>query len=375
GAAMPASPEGFAFALAGLVGFADPLRADVPRAVAEARAAGVRLVMITGDHPATALAIAAAAGIDAQRVVTGDTLAALDERGFAEVAAGCDVFARVTPEQKLRLVRALSAAGQVVAMTGDGVNDAPALKAADVGIAMGRRGTDVAREAAQIVLLDDGFASIVAGIRNGRIIFANIRRALRYILAVHVPVAGMALAPLLFGGPLVLSPLLVVFLELIIDPACTLVFERQPMREDVMRAAPRPARQTIFGGGEILRAIADGTAALAGAAAVYLLAWRAGLAEAEIRALAFTAIVGGNLALLALNRDERGAGGAFIADNLAFWIILGATAALLAAALYLPAVAAIFRFAAPAGWTAAAAFALPGAAIVATRLALRAVRR
>jgi Ca2+-transporting ATPase len=373
--ALPASPDGFDFALAGLVAFADPLRAEVPQAVAEARAAGVRLVMITGDHPATALAIAAAAGIDARHVTTGDTLAALDERGFAEAAAGCNVFARVTPEQKLRLVRALRAANGVVAMTGDGVNDAPALKAADVGIAMGGRGTDVAREAAQIVLLDDGFASIVAGIRNGRVIFANIRRALRYILAVHVPVAGMALAPLLLGGPLVLSPVLVVFLELIIDPACTLVFERQPMRRDVMHQAPRPAAQPIFSGGEIARALVDGLAGLAGAAAAYLLAWRAGLADTEIRALAFTAIVGGNLALLALNRDERGLGGALLADNSAFWIIVAATSALLAAGLYLPAVAAVFRFSAPAGWMAAAAFVLPGAAVYTTRQVLRGFRR
>jgi len=225
-AALPPSMRDFDFGWRGLVAFADPLREGVVEAVAEAHAAGIRVVMLTGDHPATARAIAAQAGIAAgtRGVVEGHPLEAMDDDALLRCATGSNVFARVRPEQKLRLVAAFKRDGQVVAMTGDGVNDAPALMSAHVGIAMGQRGTDVAREAAAIVLLDDDFVTVVRAIRLGRTIYDNIRRAVHYILAVHVPIAGLALLPLVGGGPLVLLPLHVVFLELIIDPACSIVF-------------------------------------------------------------------------------------------------------------------------------------------------------
>ena len=354
-AALPQSPRELRFELCGWLGFADPLRDGVTAAIAAATAAGVRIIMITGDHPATAASIARAAGLPAAQVTTGDQLAAFDDAQLAACLQHCQVFARIAAEQKLRLVRALRSQGHVVAMTGDGVNDGPALKAAHVGIAMGRRGTDVAREAAQLVLLDDNFVSVVNGIRLGRQIYANIRRALRYILAVHVPVVAMAVLPLLLGGPLVLFPVHIVFLELVIDPACTLVFERQPARSDPLAQPPRAAGQRLISRRLLAAGLLEGAAATLGAALVYVWAWSLGAEAATVAALGFAAIVAGNLALLAFNRNESGLRGALRADNAAFWIISAAALAVLALGLYLPALAALFRFAPPPpAWTALA---------------------
>lgn len=209
----------------GLLGFLDPLRDDVPQAMRECQAAGIRVVMITGDAPLTARAIARAAGLQATEVLAGAQIGALDDAQLQAQLKSVSIFARIAPEQKLRIVRALQAQGHVVAMTGDGVNDAPALRAADIGVAMGERGTDVAREAASLVLQDDSFTSLVAGVRLGRRIFLNLKKSVGYLLAVHVPIVAVALLPMLIGGPPLLLPLHVVFLELLIDPACSLVFD------------------------------------------------------------------------------------------------------------------------------------------------------
>ncbi len=223
----PADEHGFDFEFVGLLGLADPVRAEVPAAVAECRAAGIRVVMITGDYPATARAIAGQAGLAGAdgEVLTGDEIAALDDAALRERMAGVSVCARIAPAQKLRIVQALKARGEIVAMTGDGVNDAPALRAAHVGVAMGARGTDVARESSSLVLVDDDFASLVRAVRLGRRIFDNLRKAMSYILAVHVPIAGMALLPVLLGWPPLLFPMHIALLELIIDPACSVAFE------------------------------------------------------------------------------------------------------------------------------------------------------
>jgi P-type Ca2+ transporter type 2C len=218
GASLPDTPAEFAFKLLGLVGFADRLRPSVPAAVRQCQSAGIRVVMITGDYPATAIAIARQAGLAATEAVTGDPINKLDAAALILQARNASVFARIVPEQKLRIVEALKADGQIVAMTGDGVNDAPSLKAAHIGIAMGGRGTDVAREASSIVLLDDDFGSIVTAIRLGRRIYDNLRKAMSFIVAVHVPIAGLALLPLLLGLPIIFSPIHIAFLELVIDP-------------------------------------------------------------------------------------------------------------------------------------------------------------
>ncbi len=247
GAPWPASQHDFDFVFLGLIGLIDPPRPEVPAAIAECRAAGVRIVMMTGDHPATARAIAAQVGLSERaEVVTGPEIAGMDDAKLRERLRSVDVCARLAPEHKLRLVRALQADGQVVAMTGDGVNDAPALKAADVGIAMGERGTDVAREAAALVLLDDSFASIVQAIRGGRRIFDNITKATRFVFAVHMPIIALALLPALLHWPVLLLPVHIVLLELLIDPACSIVFEAEPAAAGVMQRPPRPLTASPF---------------------------------------------------------------------------------------------------------------------------------
>ena len=346
--AMPGTAHGFRLRWRGLLGFADPLRDNVPDAVAEARAAGIRVVMLTGDHPDTANNIAAQAGLSERpRVALGAGLAALDDAAFAAEAAGVDVFARVRPEHKLRLVEALKAQGEVVAMTGDGVNDAPALMAAHVGVAMGARGTDVAREASSIVLLDDDFASIVRAIRMGRAIYDNIRRAARYIIAVHIPITGLALLPLLLDAPLILLPLHIVFLEMIVDPACSFVFEREPPVDDVMRRPPRAAHTRLIDAATFAASIARGLLAFAAVLAVYLLARRAGLETAQQAALAFTAVVVGNLGLIVLHRSGDRVWQALRRTNPALTVVSAITSSLLAAITLLPGPGAWFGFAPP----------------------------
>src|SRR5688572_2169200 len=330
----------------GFLALADPLRASVPAAVAQCRGAGLRVVMITGDFPGTALRIAADAGIDAGGgALSGAELARMDDAALAAAVRRVNVFARVRPEQKLRLVQAYRAAGEVVAMTGDGVNDAPALKAANIGIAMGRRGTDVAREAAALVLLEDDFGSIVRTVALGRRIYDNIRNAMRYIISVHVPTAAMAFLPLVLGGPLFLFPVHVVFLEFVIDPACTLVYEAERTDADVMRRPPRDPREPLFNLHMLTVSLVLGATMLAAVLAVYPWALHAGYGEGKTRAMAFAAIVFANIALLFVTRSrERSALAMLREPNAAlWWIAAGALAALLAA-ISVPPAAAIFRF-------------------------------
>lgn len=331
-----------AFDLAGLVGYRDPVRADVPAALAEARAAGVRVVMITGDYPATARAIAHSAGLADGRVVSGGELVAEPDTPLDDVT----VFARVSPEQKLAIVRRLKAAGAVVAMTGDGVNDAPALEAADIGIAMGLRGTDVAREAADIVLLDDRFASIVTGIRLGRRIFANLRKALTFITAIHVPIAGLALLPLLMGLPPLMLPMQVVLLELIVDPISALVFEGEPAHPHAMRRPPRDPKEALFGRRHVALAVAQGASVLVAVLALYAGAVAAGLDEQQARATGFVALACSDLVLAVALTVAPGAG-LFSRSRPALWGIVAATVSIFAAVVAVPPLAAVFDQAMP----------------------------
>ncbi len=342
---LPETQRGFAFEFLGLVGFADPLRANVPDAVRECRAAGIRIVMITGDYPATAVAIATQAGLGAGGVVSGDELAQLDDAALAVRVRTTDVFARIMPEQKLRIVDALKANGDVVAMTGDGVNDAPALKSAHIGIAMGGRGTDVAREASSIVLLDDDFGSIVHTVQLGRRIYDNLRKAMSYIVAVHVPIAGLALAPLLFGFPLLLMPIHIAFLEMVIDPACSIVFEAESEEADVMARPPRSTDSQIIPARMAGWSVLQGALSLGVLAAVFAAGLAREMPEGELRALVFVSLVVINASLILVNRSFSSSMlAALLRRNVSLWILLAGVAAVLCVAVTWPPAMELFRF-------------------------------
>ncbi|MDE1977780.1 MAG: cation-translocating P-type ATPase [Betaproteobacteria bacterium] len=348
GAPWPASQHDFDFVFLGLIGLIDPPRPEVPAAIAECRAAGVRIVMMTGDHPATARAIAAQVGLSERaEVVTGPEIVGMDEATLRERLRRVDVCARLAPEHKLRLVRALQADGQVVAMTGDGVNDAPALKAADVGIAMGERGTDVAREAAALVLLDDSFASIVQAIRGGRRIFDNITKATRFVFAVHMPIIALALLPALLHWPVLLLPVHIVLLELLIDPACSIVFEAEPAAADVMQRPPRPLTASPFTlnniGFALLQGLGIAAVLLAGHA---LLQHYTDWPEADLRLAVFTALVLALFLLILANRDLHHAAVFNLrSDNPWLARMFAAVAAVLAAVLLIPGLRDVMGFA------------------------------
>lgn len=343
---LPGEQHDFTFEFLGLVGLADPLRDTVPSAVKECHAAGIRVVMITGDHPTTAISIARQAGLGPlEQVLTGPDLDKLPETELAKAVRYVNVFARMVPEQKLRLVNALKSAGEIVAMTGDGVNDAPALKAAHIGIAMGGRGTDVAREAASLVLLDDDFASIVKSVRMGRRIFDHLQKAMTYIVAVHVPIAGMSLLPVVFGWPLALSPVHILFLELVIDPACSIVFEAEPEEADVMQRPPRAPNSLLFGRDIFGLGLLQGVCVLIVVLSVYGAALQGWREPEDAVALGFTTLIVANLGLIFVNRSwTRTVWSTLSTPNWALWGVIGGAVAFLGLTLYIPFLQKLFHF-------------------------------
>ena len=328
----------------GLVGLADPLRPSVAAAVAECHSAGIRVVMVTGDYAATAEAIGRHAGLDVGETIIGSEMDRMSDAELSERAGRTGVFARILPDQKLRIVRALQAGGDVVAMTGDGVNDAPALKAADIGIAMGERGTDVARAAADLVLLDDNFAVIVGAIRVGRRIYDNLQKAMGFILAVHIPIAGLALLPLLLGLPIFLVPAHIAFLEMIIDPVCSIVFEVEREESGIMRRPPRSPKAPLFSTRRIVAGVAQGAVALAAVVVVYAVAWTQRLPEESVRTVAFLALVLSVLALVAANRSFGSVLLALTRPNPAFVITSVLVLAALSAAIGIGELRGVFHF-------------------------------
>jgi Ca2+-transporting ATPase len=345
GQTWPDSQHDFSFKFLGLVGLADPLRTSVPDAVSECRSAGIKVIMITGDHPATAKAIAREAGLDTEDRATGKELEQLSDTELALRVRTATVFARIMPEQKLRIVNALKANREIVAMTGDGVNDAPSLKAAHIGIAMGGRGTDVAREASSIVLLDDDFGSIVKSVRLGRRIYDNLRKAMGFIFAVHVPIAGLALLPLLFGLPILFGPVHIAFLEMVIDPVCSLVFEAETEEDDVMRRPPRGADEPLFSGPLIGWGLLQGAFAFVLVAVIFVVAFTRGMPEEEVRALAFFSLVLTIVSLIFVNRSfSASLVTALRRPNPALALVLLAVTTMLSVTLLWPFARALFRF-------------------------------
>ena len=343
---LPEDLHNLTFKFLGLIGLADPIRPGVPAAIRECREAGIRVIMITGDYAGTALSIAHQAGIgDKPGIINGFELAAMPDEMLAERIGDVDIFARAVPEQKLRLIRAFKARREVVAMTGDGVNDAPALKSADIGIAMGQRGTDVAREAADLVLLNDDFSSIVEAIRMGRRIFDNLKKAIAYTFAIHVPIAGLALIPVLLGWPLLLAPVHIAFLELIIDPACSVVFEAESEEAGIMKRPPRALDEKWFDRRTILLSLLQGIGVLLILLAIFAVAVHRGQGEADARTLVFTTLVIANLSLIQTNRSwTRSFAGIMTIANPAMAWIAGGAVIFLASALYLAPLRRLFGF-------------------------------
>ena len=297
---LPEKQSDFNFQFKGLLAFEDPIRPEVPAAIKECKQAGIKVIMITGDFPTTAKSIAKQIGMDMQAgIMTGEELTKISDGELQKKIKNINVFARAIPEHKLRIVQALKANQEIVAMTGDGVNDAPALKAANIGIAMGSKGTDVAREASSLVLLDDNFASIVAAIRLGRKIFDNLQKAMSYIIAVHIPIIGLALLPALVPSlPVLLMPLHIVFMELIIDPSCSIAFETEQEEMGIMSRPPRATNHRFFSSRRIAFSALKGGLLLAMVITVYFLSLREGHTEGEVRAIAFSSLIIGNIFLI-----------------------------------------------------------------------------
>lgn len=355
----PEHEHDFDFKWMGLIGLSDPIRPEIAQAMQDCQTAGIKVLMITGDYPATAKVIAQQAGMQAGNVLSGDELDAFSDEQLAKQLKTTNVCARISPHQKLRIVQVLKASGEVVAMTGDGVNDAPALKAAHVGVAMGARGTDVAREAASLVLVDDNFASIVKGIRLGRRIFKNLQKSMTYIFAIHIPIATIAFLPMLFGVAPILLPLHIALLELIIDPACSLAFENEPEDPAIMQTPPRNPLVAVLASNNIVYAFLQGLMAVVGVGLAYYLAtsanfatfatstfgldWTRAAADAStpqsIRTMVLIALITTHSLLIWINRAEGRplflSRHSPIKNKVALWITAGAWLILLAG-IYLP---------------------------------------
>lgn len=344
---LPEDQRGFIFQFSGIVAFEDPIRPEVPEAIRECYQAGIQVMMITGDYPATAMSIANQIGLKHnQTVLKGVDINRLTATELQQKIQHTSIFARIVPEQKLQIIRALKANGEIVAMTGDGVNDAPALKAADIGVAMGLKGTDVAREASALVLLDDNFASIVQAIRSGRRIFDNLQKAMSYIIAIHIPIIGLVLLPAFFPGlPILLFPLHIVFMELIIDPVCAIAFESEQEEKGIMNRPPRKANERFFGWHKITFSLVKGLTLLGMVVGIYFLSMNEGHRDGEIRAITFSALIIGNVFLILTSLSEtRQVISVLLEKNLAVISIILVALVLLILTVSLPFFKAIFAF-------------------------------
>lgn len=349
-AALPEKQTDFPFEFLGLIGLEDPIRPEVPQAIQECKEAGIKVIMITGDYPATARSVGNQIGLDAKMgIMTGEELTKMSDEDLSKKIEGINIFARVVPEQKLRIVQALKANNEIVAMTGDGVNDAPALKAANIGIAMGNKGTDVAREAASLVLLDDNFASIVGAIRSGRAIFDNLQKAMSYILAIHIPIIGLSFLPAFFTSlPILLMPLHIVFMELVIDPVCSVAFEYEQEEKGIMQRLPRDSNKPFFGGDKITWSLLRGLLLLIMVLAVYFLSLKEGHTADEVRAIAFSSLIIGNIFLILTSLSKsRSFFSVFTEKNYPVLFILTLTIVILFLAISIPGLQHIFNFGFP----------------------------
>jgi Ca2+-transporting ATPase len=344
---FPVSQKDFSFEFMGFLGFEDPIRPEVPEAIKQCYSADIKVIMITGDYPETAKNIGKQAGLNEHdEILTGHDLKNLTESELKEKIKHVNIFARIIPEQKLQIIKALKANGEIVAMTGDGVNDAPALKAADIGISMGGKGTDVARESSSLVLLDDNFSSIVMAIKSGRRIFDNLQKAMGYIIAIHIPIIGLALLPAFFPAlPILLMPLHIVFMELIIDPICSIAFESEKEEIGVMKRPPRDPNLAFFGFKQIFKSSLVGLILLALVLAVYFFSMQEGHTEGEIRAIAFTSLIIGNIFLILTTLSKtRNVIDVIFEDNISLKIILFVASTMMFLLISVPYLRDLFSF-------------------------------
>jgi len=343
---FPKIQHDFEFEFLGLIALEDPVRKSVPDAIKECYTAGIRVIMITGDYAGTAQHIAKQAGfLSYDKIITGKDLEGMSQEELREKVKTVNLFARIVPEQKLRIVNALKENKEIVVMTGDGVNDAPALKAAHVGIAMGARGTEVAREASAIVLVDDDFASIVKAVRMGRRIFDNIKKAMTYIIAIHIPIAGLALFPVLFNWPLIFFPAHIAFLELIIDPVCSIAFEAEPEEKDIMKKKPRKLNEPLFDKKTLFIGIVQGIFVLVVVLVVFGFALMNNEMDVNARALAFTILIISNLLIVfSMRSNSQTILETLSSPNKALYLVAGVAIVLLLIVLYVPFFQELFHF-------------------------------
>ena len=355
GDSLPSNQHDFDFEFIGLVGLSDPVRPNVAPAIAECYQAGIRVVMITGDYPSTAQNIAKQIEMSGGEIITGFELEQMSTEQLQSRIRSTNIFARVVPEQKLLIVNALKQSGEIVAMTGDGVNDAPALKAAHIGIAMGERGTDVARESADLVLLNDDFNSIVESVKLGRRIFDNLKKGMAYTLAVHIPIAGISLVPIIMQWPLVLLPIHIAFLHLIIDPACTIAFEAEPAEANIMQRPPRNPKEPLFDNRTLRLAFFQGLSVLIVLVIVYAISYYQGsytpnfkicsAGACDARGLVFTTLIVSNLAMILTNRSwTKTIVSTMRIPNPAIWWIIAGGGVFLGLVLYIPFLRQLFQF-------------------------------
>lgn len=335
---LPKVQHDFNFEFLGLIGLEDPVRPNIIESVKSCVLAGIRIIMLTGDYFGTAQYVAKKIGLQqTDAAITGAELTKMNDLELAQKIKHTNIFARILPEQKLRIVNALKTNDEVVAMTGDGVNDAPALQSADIGVAMGKHGTDVARQAAALVLLDDNFSSLVAAIRIGRRVYANIKRAMVYTLAAHIPIIGMTLIPVVCKWPLMFYPVHIVFLEMIINPACSIVFEAEDAEADVMLRQPRSSKEKLFNRQTVVNGLLQGFGALWVSLAVFMLFRYLGYPDNTVRAITFVVFVITNLTLIFLNTT-------IVLRNRALWLVSSLAVVFLTIVLCVPYLRVLFYF-------------------------------
>ncbi|SOD93380.1 cation-translocating P-type ATPase [Spirosoma fluviale] len=344
----PASQDDFSWSFKGLVALENPPKANAKSVIQQFNRAGIAVKMITGDSPETACAIARQVDLpNAERMLIGQQVMALPEAELQAEVKQVNVFARMFPEAKLRVIRALKANGEVVAMTGDGVNDGPALKAAHIGVAMGRRGTEVAKQAASLILVNDDLSGMVDAIAQGRRIYQNLKRAVGYIVSIHIPIILTVTIPLLFGWRYInlFSPIHVIFLELVMGPTCSIAFENEPAEHDLMQQRPRPFTATFFTAGELGVSVVQGIVIAGAVLGVYWQGMNAGMSIESVRTMTFVTLVLSNIWLTLVSRSGREpVWQTMRRPNPLLWLMLSITGLLLISALLFPPMRGLMKF-------------------------------